>query len=51
MMALMDDISKPNRAPPMTAMAAMKYGFPICFTILAVAVALDIEASLGVGEY
>jgi len=47
MMALMDEISKPNNPPPMTAIAAMKYGLPICFTILTVA--LDSEAKSGVG--
>ena len=47
-MALIDEISKPNKPPPMTAMAAMKYGLPICFTILTVV--LDSEACSGVGQ-
>jgi hypothetical protein len=33
-MALMELMSKPNRPPPMMEMAAMRYMFPYCFTMV-----------------
>jgi hypothetical protein len=31
MIALIEEISKPNKPPPMTAMAVMRYIFPVVY--------------------